>query len=260
MSRNFKSRFNPHVIRAQKEAADQQRREDDQKRRDEEFIEALHRKKLREAGDRSAAPTLPATTSVTQDNFSYQNRLEPTPLTSAPPTISTDPNPNFQPAEPVDYSKVTTELRTRERNVQQAMFDSQNQGRQSEDTEESENARLRYASANRERNSRIGHRSTVSSNTDHFQQTTEPKSQPELQQIVPACERSRAGPPSDRRMLTELAKVYTPDNIKYGGDMYDPLDSKLLIFEDWCNKLNIISDDRDHAFSIILKGRTQEYY
>ncbi|RKF72656.1 hypothetical protein GcM1_247124 [Golovinomyces cichoracearum] len=49
MSRNIKSRFNPHVIRAQKEAADQQRREDDQKRRDEELKEALHMKKLRES-------------------------------------------------------------------------------------------------------------------------------------------------------------------------------------------------------------------
>ncbi|KAI1001549.1 hypothetical protein K3495_g6653 [Podosphaera aphanis] len=61
-------------------------------------------------------------------------------------------------------------------------------------------------------------------------------------------------------MLTELAKVYISDNMKYGGEMYDPLDSKLLIFEDWCNKLNIMDDDRDHAFSIILKGRAQEYY
>ncbi|RKF64902.1 hypothetical protein GcM3_128017 [Golovinomyces cichoracearum] len=42
--------------------------------------------------------------------------------------------------------------------------------------------------------------------------------------------------------------------------MYDLLDSKLLIFEDWYNKLNIMGDDRDHAFSIILKGRAQEYY
>ncbi|RKF82634.1 integrase and RNaseH domain-containing protein, partial [Golovinomyces cichoracearum] len=58
----------------------------------------------------------------------------------------------------------------------------------------------------------------------------------------------------------DTAKVYTSDNIKYGGDMYDPLDSKLLIFYDWCNKLNIIGDGRDDAFSIILKGRAQEYY
>ncbi|RKF73597.1 hypothetical protein GcC1_089028, partial [Golovinomyces cichoracearum] len=114
------------------------------------------------------------------------------------------------------------------------MFDSQNQGRQSEDTEESESARLRDASANRERNSRIGHRYPSFTRTandphlfnkrsndrynvtcsdqqyhlthDNFQQTTEPKSQPELQQIVPAYERSRAGPPSDKIMLTELAK------------------------------------------------------
>lgn len=52
MSRNVKSRFNPHVIRAQKEVADQQLGEDEQKRRGKELKVALHRKKLREAGDR----------------------------------------------------------------------------------------------------------------------------------------------------------------------------------------------------------------
>ncbi|RKF84176.1 hypothetical protein GcM1_143003 [Golovinomyces cichoracearum] len=199
-----------------------------------------------------------------------------------------DPNPNPQFVEPVDYSEMTAKLRTRERNIQQATFDSQNQGRHSENTEESENTRLRNASGNRERNSRIGHRYPSFARTandprlfnnrsndhynvtysdqhyhpthNHSQQTTEPEYQPEIQQIVPAYEKSRAGPPTDRRMLTELAKVYTSDNIKYGGDMYDPLDSKLLIFEDWCNKLNVMGDDRDRDFSIILKGKTQEYY
>ncbi|RKF57443.1 hypothetical protein GcM3_188028 [Golovinomyces cichoracearum] len=298
MSRNIKSRFNPHVIRAQKEAADQQRRENDQNRRDEELKESLHRKKLREAGDQTASQTLLVTTPVTQGNLSYRNRPEPTLLSSAPQTISIDPNPNPQFVE-VDYSEskyqidlpedrfldkqLTAELCTRESNVQQATFDSQNQVRQSEDTEESENTRLRNASANRERKSRIGHRYPSFTRTandprlfnnrsnerynviysdQHYhqthnypQQTTEPESQPELQQVVPAYEKSRAGPPSDRRILTELAKVYMSDNIKYGGDMYDLLDSKLLIFEDWCNKLKIMGDDRDHAFSIILKGR-----
>ncbi|RKF84210.1 hypothetical protein GcM1_138004 [Golovinomyces cichoracearum] len=83
-----------------------------------------------------------------------------------------DTNSNSQFVELVDHSeskyeidlpkdsfldkKVTVELRSRERNVKQARFDSQNQGRHSENTEESENTRLRNASGNRERNSRIG--------------------------------------------------------------------------------------------------------
>ncbi|RKF57722.1 hypothetical protein GcC1_187032 [Golovinomyces cichoracearum] len=352
MSRNVKSRFNPHVIRAQKEVADQQRREDEQKRRDEELKEALHKKKLREAGYQSAISNLPVTTSVIQDNLSSQTRptlaLSPSspqasstiqiPISQfSSTTAHTESNnrqiknmklpetkfadrqlneedqvvfehtkPINQPqlAEPVSYNKskyqfdlpkdgfldkkVTAGLPTRECNIQQATFNQQSQGRHSEETEKSEDLRLRDASTNREHNSRINHqysgftttandsRLSNSRSNNHYnptnperhydpiyhhsQQTTQPVSQPELQQLVPAYERSRAGPPSDRRMLTELAKVYTSDNMKYSGDMFDPLDSKLYIFEDWCNKLNIIGDDRDHAFSIILKGRAQEYY
>ncbi|RKF71270.1 hypothetical protein GcM3_105023, partial [Golovinomyces cichoracearum] len=124
---------------------DQQRREDDQKRRNEELKEALHKKKLLEAGDRSPVSTLPLSTPVTQDNFSSQTR----------PTLaiySSEPNLISQSAEPV-----TAELRTRECNFQQATYGSHNQCRQSVEIEEFDDVRIRNASANCERISRIGY-------------------------------------------------------------------------------------------------------
>lgn len=224
---------------------------------------ALHRKKLREAGDRSAASIPPITILANQDDFSSQNRPTLNLSSSAQSASPTAPKPNPQSAEPVvhfetkyqiDLSKYSfvdkqmiSELRPKERNVQQATFDSHNQGGQSEEVEEPENVRLCNASANRERNTKMGrpnhsfmsttnnphlfyNRSNNRYNVSHsdqnhnpmyhqFQQTTQSVYQSEPRLLVPEYEKSRAGPLCDRRMLTALAKVYTSDSIKYSGDM-----------------------------------------
>ncbi len=39
--------------------------------------------------------------------------------------------------------------------------------------------------------------------------------------------------------LTNLTKLYYSDDSKYGGEMYDVLNTKLQIFYDYCNKAGI---------------------
>ncbi|KAI1001547.1 hypothetical protein K3495_g6651 [Podosphaera aphanis] len=92
MSKNVKSRFNPHVIRAQKELSDQQRREDDQKRRDEELKEALHRKLLHEAGSQLVTPIPPVIIPAAQNNFCSRTEPASASSSSAPPANSSAPN------------------------------------------------------------------------------------------------------------------------------------------------------------------------
>ncbi|KAI0999041.1 hypothetical protein K3495_g9155 [Podosphaera aphanis] len=141
---------------------------------------------------------------------------------------------------PLD-KQVNAELRIRERHRRQATYDPQTQVHQSEEREESEDVRLHNASAYGVRNSRTGRPNngfTTTANdhglltklsdnrrditnsdqncepTHHYaQQTTQSKFQPPLQVLAPIHEISRAGPPTDRRMLTELAKSFNSDNM-----------------------------------------------
>jgi hypothetical protein len=62
------------------------------------------------------------------------------------------------------------------------------------------------------------------------------------------------------KLLTDLMKVYTDDSKKYGGEVYDALDSKLQIFYDCCLKVGVAADFYDKAFSIMLKGRASTFY
>jgi hypothetical protein len=39
--------------------------------------------------------------------------------------------------------------------------------------------------------------------------------------------------------ITNLIKIYTNQDDKYGGEMYDILDVKLQVFYDYCNKAGI---------------------
>ena len=61
------------------------------------------------------------------------------------------------------------------------------------------------------------------------------------------------------RPLTELTKLYNEDK-KFGGELYDVLNSKLRIFYDSCKKAGIREDRYADAFSIMLKGRAAEFY
>ncbi len=64
---------------------------------------------------------------------------------------------------------------------------------------------------------------------------------------------------NNAKMLTDLAKLYT-DERRYGGDLYDVLDSKLRIFQDSCRKVGIEEGQYADAFSIMLKSRAATFY
>jgi hypothetical protein len=61
------------------------------------------------------------------------------------------------------------------------------------------------------------------------------------------------------REVTNLTKIYT-EEMKFSGEMYDSLQTKLPVFQDCCNKVGIHLDQYHHAFSIMLKGRAADYY
>ncbi|EGY23394.1 uncharacterized protein VDAG_04832 [Verticillium dahliae VdLs.17] len=61
------------------------------------------------------------------------------------------------------------------------------------------------------------------------------------------------------KQLTDLTKLYT-DDMKYGGGMYDILESKLLIFRDNCHKAGIPHALFAGAFSIMLKTKALQFY
>ncbi|KAI0992517.1 hypothetical protein K3495_g15668, partial [Podosphaera aphanis] len=62
------------------------------------------------------------------------------------------------------------------------------------------------------------------------------------------------------REVTNLFKLYYDDNKKYGGELYDSLDTKLKIFQDCCTKVGIHETQYHHAFSTMLKGRAIDFY
>ncbi|KAK2771273.1 glycosyl transferase [Colletotrichum kahawae] len=66
-------------------------------------------------------------------------------------------------------------------------------------------------------------------------------------------------PPVTSKQLTDLAKLYA-DDMKYGGEKYDILDTKLAIFYNLCDKISIEPSQAADAFPFILKGRARDYY
>ncbi|KAI1003158.1 hypothetical protein K3495_g5047 [Podosphaera aphanis] len=62
------------------------------------------------------------------------------------------------------------------------------------------------------------------------------------------------------REVTNLFELYYDDNKKYGGELYDSLDTKLKIFQDYCTKVGIHETQYHHAFSTMLKGRAIDFY
>jgi hypothetical protein len=82
--------------------------------------------------------------------------------------------------------------------------------------------------------------------------------------LLPNEKRGQPGPipavVSNSRLLTDLMKVYSQDDRKYGGDQYDVLDVRLQVFYDCCTKIGLGQDQYHLAFSIMLKGRAAEFY
>lgn len=62
------------------------------------------------------------------------------------------------------------------------------------------------------------------------------------------------------REITNLMKIYQDDKLKYGGEIYDVIDTKLQIFKDYCHKAGVGETKYHHAFSAMLKDRALQYY
>jgi hypothetical protein len=67
-------------------------------------------------------------------------------------------------------------------------------------------------------------------------------------------------PPQDTKQLTDLVKLYANDDMKYGGDTYEVIESKLMIFYDCCHRLGISQWQYASAFPTMLKGRALTFY
>ncbi|MDB5910367.1 MAG: polyprotein [Massilia sp.] len=69
-----------------------------------------------------------------------------------------------------------------------------------------------------------------------------------------------AGPLASPKQITDLAKLYTSDDMKFGGEMYDVLDTKLVIFRDCCHRVGIQQWQAGGAFPTMLRGRALQFY
>jgi hypothetical protein len=61
------------------------------------------------------------------------------------------------------------------------------------------------------------------------------------------------------KLLTDLTKLYGDDK-KYTGELYDILNTKLLIFYNCCRKVGLPEDQYHDAFSTMLKDRAAHFY
>jgi hypothetical protein len=57
------------------------------------------------------------------------------------------------------------------------------------------------------------------------------------------------------KLLTDLMKIYSQEEKKYGGEEYDILDVKLQVFYDCCSKIGLLETQYHNAYSVMLKGR-----
>lgn len=96
---------------------------------------------------------------------------------------------------------------------------------------------------------------------DHANGTTQENGQAQdLTQSQTRSAESSAPPLNFARQLTDLAKLYSDDSKKYGGELYDMLHTKLLIFYDLCTKVGLPEEQYHNAYSSMLKGRPSTFY
>lgn len=62
------------------------------------------------------------------------------------------------------------------------------------------------------------------------------------------------------RMIESMTRHYSNTDDKYGGGLYDDLDSKLIRFYDVCEKIGLQEHQFHIAFSLILKGKAEKFY
>jgi hypothetical protein len=62
------------------------------------------------------------------------------------------------------------------------------------------------------------------------------------------------------KMLTDLAKLYVNDDLKFGGEFYDMLNQKIKIYKNFCRMAGISAKGYHEAYSIMLKGKARNFY
>jgi hypothetical protein len=62
------------------------------------------------------------------------------------------------------------------------------------------------------------------------------------------------------KLLTDLMKIYSNDDKKYGGEEYNILDVKLQVFYDCCSKIGLPETQYHNAYSVMLKERASNFY
>ena len=61
-------------------------------------------------------------------------------------------------------------------------------------------------------------------------------------------------------MLIEFIKLYLDQEKRFGGELYNILNSKLHIFYNYCQKVGLEPNQYYNAYSVMLKGHTSIFY
>src|SRR6266567_2284750 len=62
------------------------------------------------------------------------------------------------------------------------------------------------------------------------------------------------------KLLIELTKLYSDQEKKFSGELYNVLNLKLYIFYNYCQKVGIEFNQYYNAYSVILKGQASTFY
>jgi hypothetical protein len=61
-------------------------------------------------------------------------------------------------------------------------------------------------------------------------------------------------------MLTDLAKLYVDDDLKFGGEFYDVLDQKIKVYKSFYQMAGISAKGYHETYSIMLKSKARDFY
>lgn len=78
--------------------------------------------------------------------------------------------------------------------------------------------------------------------------------------IHPAEQSDTASRPLRRSNMANLFKAYSGDDDKYSGGTTDNFERKFLLFLERCDQADILNEDRNRAFSIMLTGHARQFY
>jgi hypothetical protein len=62
------------------------------------------------------------------------------------------------------------------------------------------------------------------------------------------------------KMLTDLAKLYVDDDLKFGGEFYDVFNQKIKVYKNLCRMAGISAKGYHEVYSIMLKGKARDFY